>query len=131
MKKKSIWLDRTLTCCSYYYCLCLSAEQYYAELRDLKVPETTWLPFMNKDANAGIKRYDEEKPLIFVCLDGELAKTKTPCQVAALLVHEAVHIWQRHASHIGSFNDHGDEEEAYAIQNIAQALFESYVEQTK
>jgi hypothetical protein len=49
--------------------------------------------------------------------------------LAALLVHEAVHIWQRCCDCIGETNP-GDEQEAYAIQNIAQTLMEAYAEKT-
>ena len=50
-------------------------------------------------------------------------------QIHGLLLHEAVHIWQAHTRAIGSLNDHGDEEEAYAIQAIAQELMYSFREQ--
>ncbi len=126
------WLDRTLTQCAYYYCLCLSEKQFHAELKKLKLPPHRWPEFLGPDAHARAQHFAHGGNMIaIVCLDGELAKQKTGCQVAALLVHEAVHIWQRHSANIGSFNDHGDEEEAYAIQNIAQELMQSYAEQTK
>lgn len=129
---KARWLDRSLTVCAYHYCLILSAEAFFAELRRIKLPEHRWGAFLNKDAHATMHHFEHDgKMIAMVCIDAEFAATKTGCQVAALLVHEAVHIWQKHASFIGSFNDHGDEEEAYAIQNIAQALMESYREQTK
>jgi hypothetical protein len=129
MKKKSKveWLDRRLTQCAYYYCLCLSEKEYYAELKKLEVPPNKWNTFDGK-GNAVVNHFklDDGKCIAIVCMDGEIAKTKSGPQVACLLVHEAVHIWQRHAVEIGSFNDHGDEEEAYAIQGIAQSLMEEY-----
>ena len=125
------WLDRALTTCAYYYCLILSAEDFFAELRRIKLPEHRWGPFLSQNAHATTHHFEHDgKMIAMVCLDKELSAAKTGRQVAALLVHEAVHIWQRHAAFIGSHNDHGDEEEAYAIQNIAQALMESYAEQT-
>lgn len=124
------WLDRTLTQCAYYYCLCLNEADFHKELRKLKVPAHRWSTFLNPNAHATTHHFEHNGNMIaVVCLGGW--QSRTGCQIAALLVHEAVHIWQRHAVHIGSFNDHGDEEEAYAIQNITQALMESFAEQTK
>ena len=129
---KTVWLDRTLTQCAYYYCLILREEDFFAELRRMKLPECRWGPFLTPHSHATTHHFEHDgKMIAIVCLDAELATTKTGCQVAALLVHEAVHIWQRHAAYIGAHNDHGDEEEAYAIQNITQSLMESYAEQTK
>lgn len=129
---KTLWLDRTLTQCAYYYCLILSDADFRKELRKMKLPESRWGVFLNPNAHATTHHFEHNGNMIaIVCLDVEFAKSKTGAQVAALLVHEAVHIWQRHAAFIGAFNDHGDEEEAYAIQNIAQSLMESFAEQTK
>jgi len=129
---KAEWLDRTLTECAYHYCLCLDETAFFAELRKLKVPVHRWTTFLSSSTAHATTHHFEHggKMIAMVCLDAKLAKEKTGCQVASLLVHEAVHIWQRHAVHIGAFNDHGDEEEAYAIQSIAQALMESYARQT-
>lgn len=125
------WLDRTLTQCAYYFCLILNEADFHKELRKLKLPEHRWAAFLNPTAHATTHHFEHDgKMIAIVCLNAELAKEKTGCQVAALLVHESVHIWQRHAAYIGAFNDHGDEEEAYAIQDIAQSLMESYAEQT-
>ena len=122
------WLDRTLTVCAYYYCLCLSEEEFKRAWKECGIPHSA-PDWVSPNANATAHTLTHNgKALAFVCLGS--TEGKTGIQVAALLCHEAVHIWQRHASYIGSFNDHGDEEEAYAIQNIAQALMESYVEKT-
>ena len=129
MNKKIEWLDRTLTQCAYFYRLCLSEKDYYDTLKWLKVEPHQWGPFLSPDMHARTSTFTAGgKPIAIVSLAGW--EDKTGPQIAALLVHEAVHIWQKHAVYIGSFNDHGDEEEAYAIQNIAQLLMESFVQQT-
>jgi hypothetical protein len=51
-------------------------------------------------------------------------------QVAALLVHEAVHIWQKWCEMYGEANP-GTEQEAYAIQFISSELFYAYTEKLK
>ena len=50
----------------------------------------------------------------------------SPIDAAAVLVHEAVHVWQRTRARLGP-GDLGVEMEAYAVQNIAARLMESYV----
>lgn len=127
---KPQWLNRTLTECAYHYTLILTEEDFFAEMKRIKLPEYRWDVFLG-GSHAKTYHFEHDgKMIAIVALDAELAKTKEPIQVAALLVHEAVHVWQRHASYIGSHNDHGDEEEAYAIQNIAQCLMYEYVRQT-
>lgn len=127
MKPK--YLDRRLTLCSTCYCLCLSEKEFNTEMERLKVP-------IHKRGEAGcanngarthfVPETESHLRAALVCLNGEQVKGYTGIQIASLLVHEAVHIWQDHASQIGAFNDHGDEEEAYAIQAISQELLFEY-----
>jgi hypothetical protein len=49
----------------------------------------------------------------------------TPIELAGVLAHEAVHVWQNHAAHIGEDNP-GQEQEAQAIQGIFQELLTEY-----
>lgn len=52
---------------------------------------------------------------------------KDAIEVAALLVHEATHIWQYHKEHLGE-REPSAEVEAYAMQAISQQLFLFYRE---
>lgn len=126
------WLDRTLTVCAYYYCLCLNEADFHAKLRQMRLPGHRWSRFLTPGRHATTHYFEHDgKMIAIVCMNADMATEKTGAQIAALLVHEAVHIWQLHAHYIGAGNDHGDEEEAYAIQNIAQNLMESYMAQVK
>jgi hypothetical protein len=66
-----------------------------------------------------------------VAFDLERAAQEDPIDVAALLVHEAVHVWQHNESNAGKLGCFGDEGEAYAIQNISTRLMAAYVEKIK
>jgi len=123
------WLERRLTLCALHYCLRLTEKDFYKELRRLEIPFDKYPTFKKeKWATTHYFKY-KDKRIAIVCLDKEDFLEYTGTQIAALLVHEAVHIWQRHAEEIGSYNDHGSEEEAYAIQSISQSLMEDFREQ--
>ncbi len=127
------WCDRALTVCAYYYCLCTSVDMFRKELERLEIPPQEWGQFTKGGDFARTHYWTSHngKPIAIVCINGEESKKYTGIQICALLCHEAVHIWQAHADFIGAGNDHGSEEEAYAIQNIAQSLMESFALQMK
>lgn len=132
MSRHLSWLNRTLTVSAVHYCLCLSEREFYNEMRRLRVPESSWPPKFLAQPHSQATTYFLESPegkrLGIVCLDPKYLHADS-IQIASLLVHEAVHIWQQHTRLIGSHNDHGDEEEAYAIQSISQALMDSFRKQ--
>lgn len=136
MKKKHPpleWLDRGLLTSPYCYALCLSEEAFHAELRRLNVPERHWPEFLkttHAHATTNLfEKLDEAANCAIVTMHPNKDPRRELEQVYALLVHEAVHIWQYSKEVIGE--DHpGKETEAYAIQRIAQSLMFSYKEQT-
>lgn len=126
------WLDRALFVSSHYYCLCTTEAQFHAALRHLDVPRESYPAFvLNAHSDATVhylESNDGLKHSAIVCL--RVREGIEGTQIASLLVHEAVHIWQ------ATKKDYGEREpsaelEAYAIQNIAQRLMESYAEQVK
>ena len=133
MKKKSglDWLDRSLLTSRYCYALCLSEEAFHAELKRLEVPERHWPEFLKTThANATtsfFENLDQKENCAIVTMHP--SKDRELEQVYALLVHEAVHIWQAEKDVIGEHSP-GKETEAYATQRIAQSLMYSYKEQT-
>jgi hypothetical protein len=111
--------------------LCLSEKDFNKEMKRMNVPSYQWPRWVSDGANATthfLEHPDGGKAAI-VCL-GEVSKDLTGVQVASLLVHEAVHIWQEHCDGLGE-KEPGSESEAYAIQSISQRLMEAYMEATR
>ena len=106
--------------------LCTSQKQFETITRRIKTLDRP--PFLNAgaDATTHIFTSDSGEKTAIVCL-GSTAY-KTPIEVACLLVHEAVHIWQAYCDRIGERSP-GQEQEAYAIQSISQYLMIEYVRQ--
>ena len=64
-------------------------------------------------------------PSVAWTLDLSPFSQRPQCQIAGLLVHESVHIWQEWCAYYGE-SDPGREQEAYAIQSIAQELMAEF-----
>lgn len=113
------WLSRSIASAGPYLTLCLNEREWLAAVKAIKAqPAGRWL---NEGANATAHFYvnAEGDCTVMVCI--EVQPHRTPAQIAGLLVHEAVHIWQDYCRRIGETSP-GDELEAYAIQHISQTL---------
>lgn len=124
MKKARVnrvaWCDRTLLRASTYIGLCVSAKHFVAELKRLKVAREEWPQFLLSDAHATTHFLEgKHGRCAIVCINPD--SKYSLIQVHALLVHEAVHVWQDEREHIGEKHP-GCETEAYAIQHISQSL---------
>lgn len=120
---KTNWLDRRIARPGPYLALCLSEVEFRAALDHLKAPETP--KWVSAGANATMHTFDHAPAGVccVVCLDGYA--DRTPVEVAGMLVHEAVHVWQQYCDDIGERSP-GSEQEAYAIQSIAQELMAEF-----
>lgn len=129
MKSKVTWCDTTLVKTPIHYGLCLRESDFHAELRRMGVPRDHWPPFIrtaHADATAHhFESTSEYRDATIVCVDMERAKKRDPLEVVGLLVHEAMHIWQRIREHIGETNP-SSEFEAYSVQWIVQELCGAY-----
>lgn len=120
------WLDRRIAAPGPYLTLCLSEAQYKAACRHIKCDNPgAWI--RNEWSHATTHYFEATKGLtVIVCLRGW--EGRHPVEVAGLLVHEAVHVWQQYADRIGE-NAPGAEQEAYAIQAISQELMQAFADQ--
>jgi hypothetical protein len=123
------WLDNSLIVGWVQYVLCLSQADYVKELKRLNVESPTSFLIEGKPATTHFFHLKDDKhtSCAIVCL-GDMAG-RTPIDIAALLVHEAVHIWQQEVDMMGE-EAPGWEIEAYAIQRISTNLMRAYAEMT-
>jgi len=114
---------------TYYVGLCTTELAFQKELKRLAVPRNEWPSFIStKQAHATCHFFekDDGKKIALVCI-GSMSG-RTGIEIAGLLIHEAVHIWQAHHEDIGEHRP-SHEFEAYAIQRIAMNLMDAF-EQT-
>ena len=127
---KAVWCDRTLAETPFDFCLCLTEAQYHRELKRLRIPKGSWSPFTVRNQIATVHRFINEVSgnVALVCVKEKSGKTIH--QINAVLVHEAVHLWQWTKELIGE-DEPSIEFEAYAIQAMSQRLFYAYEELTR
>ena len=125
-KKSSIWLNRGLLLGG-DVALVTSQEEFDKALADIKMAEYTDA-FVPNDWPACTHSFENVDGSIacIVGLDLERTAAQDSIDVAALLVHEAVHVWQQNEGAAGKLGCFGTEGEAYAIQNISTQLMTEY-----
>lgn len=123
MKSKAKWLDRRVAALGPYLTLCLSPEEFALACLDLGVTDRLEWVTDGADATMHTLSAKDGKVACVVCIRN--TEGRDPISIAGLLVHEAVHVWQGYAARIGERNP-GDEQEAYAVQLIAQELMQAY-----
>jgi alkylhydroperoxidase family enzyme len=120
---KPRWLDRRIAAPGPYLTLCLTEQEYDAAMKTLGVKHYgSWI---SPQANATAHHLNNADGNLcaVICLSGH--EKRAPVEVAGLLVHEAVHVWQEYCDFYGEDNP-GREQEAYAVQSIAQELMAEF-----
>ena len=118
-----LWLDRTLLV-GPYLALVTSEAEMLRLTREAKVtPPEHWCGNDGWDACTHTWRKGTEL-ICIVAINPKYTKDMPPTHVAALIVHEATHVWQETKDKIGG--NIGNEAEAYAMQNICRELFNAY-----
>lgn len=117
------WLNRRVAAAGPYLVLCQSEAEFKRAVRHLKVDaHDGWVRSAQADASTHFYRTGGNFACV-VCIRNT-AKRK-PVEIYGLLVHEAVHVWQEYTEFYGEASP-GREQEAYAIQAIAQELINDY-----
>lgn len=124
---KSNWLNRVLVQSSHHLALCLTEKQFHQKLKELQVPKSEYPPFLGSWHSHATTHFLENRhqksAAAVVCL-GDNSKYSY-AEVASLICHEAVHVWQAIRETLGEKNP-SSEFEAYSIQNITQTLLYEY-----
>lgn len=106
--------------------LCSSVERFHCALKDANVPRKSW-PFYDWDLFSAQTvhnlRSRTDFPAYFVLVGRHVPEN--PIGVAGMLVHEAVHVFQRYCAYIGE-HEPSKEFEAYAIERIFTNLANEY-----
>ena len=127
-KAKPQWCSRNIACPGPYLTLVFSQEELDRELYRLKIKEAVeWVRNAHSDASAHYFTAPDGKFCCIVALRGW--EKRSGIELAGLLVHEAVHVWQVYAENIGE-TEPGKEQEPYAVQSIAQELMAEFARRT-
>jgi len=130
MAAKSKWIVRAIVESPYCIGLCVTENQFKNEMKRLRVPATEW-PHWLYHKKAAVHCFEQSTShdlLVLVCIK-TYGSEKDPNIIIGLLIHEAVHVWQRICLELGE-REPSAEFEAYSIQAISQRLIAKYSELT-
>ena len=123
MKEKVNWLDRRVAHPGPYLCLVLSEAEHAQAMKQCKV--THFSPWVRPNADATTHTIANAAGELVCVVALSPRGTPSGIEIAGLLVHEAVHVWQEYCARIGE-RATGAEQEAYAVQGIAHELMAEY-----
>lgn len=131
MKDSNVWLERSMFSGG-YLAFVTSQEEFVEALEEIKCNDAPGL-FVPNGWPACTHTFSNVNGSIacVVALDIKQAAEEDPIDVAALLVHEAVHVWQENEKAAGQLGCFGHEGEAYSIQNISTRLMTAYAKRLK
>lgn len=123
------WLDRDLIQ-GPYMTLATTEREFHKAMDHCEVSKHDRPQWVSENADATVHHLTnpQGEMVEIVCI--KLRPDTTGIQVAAMLVHEAVHIWQRWRESIGE-DEPSREFEAYSIQTISQRLMYAYSDSLK
>ncbi len=123
------WLDRRIALAGPYLTLVLSEAEYFAAVKHLGAKNPgPWIKTPQSHATAHYFERPGKALAVIVALSE--GPGRDPIEIAGLLVHEAVHVWQQYAADMGE-REPAAEQEAYAIQSIAQELMAEFARRMK
>ena len=114
------WITKALVYSPAYIGICTSEKAFHATCRKSGVKPYDWL---QSGADAMMHTWTSKgNSICVICVPPRGKRTRA--QYAALIVHEATHVWQHIRDDIGESRPSA-EFEAYSLQNICQSLFEA------
>jgi len=121
------WLDSAMLEMPCKLALCTNEFQFYFMLREIGIPREEAGFWITPRASA-TTHHIPSKDTILVCVDPNAEGSSIA--IAALIVHEAVHVFQHFMSSMGE-KEPSEEFMAYTIQSISQRLMWEFWRQTK
>lgn len=119
-----MWIDRCLLL-GPRVAVVSSQREFQRVVRRLGIDDAD--PYCDPRWNACVHAYEADGELVCVVgLNASRLRQMDGIDAAAVLVHEAVHVWQRVRDALGP-GDLGKEMEAYAVQNLAAGLMRAYI----
>jgi len=119
---KTIWCSAGWFRGSFYYGFCPSEKAWKREARRLG---SDIGPYPTTSGRATFLNNKDGKRVVIVTVKDGLENNHNALEVACLLVHEAVHVWQELRITIGE-DKPSEEFEAYSIQAISQELINAF-----
>lgn len=113
-----------------YLCLVLSQEEYEDAMRDLGISLADAGVWINPGYNGLVQTYRHKNGTNCNVVSIANHEGRGPIEVAGILVHEAVHVFQSICEMMGEHSP-SKEFEAYSIQVIAMRLMSSYERKIK
>ncbi len=123
MSKRATWCERRLVMSPVYFGICTSEKQFAAECRKLGIKQRPEWIGGTSDACCHILANSKGETACIVAVPPR-QRGQSRAAYAALIVPEAVHVWQQVRAAIGE-DKPSSEFEAYSVQSITQALFEA------
>ncbi|MGH6754955.1 MAG: hypothetical protein ACREDP_22580 [Bradyrhizobium sp.] len=118
-----VWCDRGWM--PTYYGFCPSEKAWKREMKRLGVSGE---PYPDSDGKCvSLEHKKDGKLCCIVTIAERLDKKDDPLGIVGLIVHEAVHVWQKVRADIGE-KEPSAEFEAYALQNISTQLMSAYAQ---
>ena len=125
------WIKRAIVESPYHIGLCQKKEDFYKELKRLKIPKAQWPKWLKSGYSARVHTFtnnDTHEGCCIVCIGKR--KGRSLAATYGLLIHEAVHIWQHICKDLNE-RFPSPEFEAYSIQMISQCLIDAYKKHKK
>ncbi len=120
--QKPKWLNRRVAKPGPFLLLCLSEDELRKATRGMTESP---LPFPLSGALCSTLDHAKTGEFCAVVSVSRSGQNRPAIEIAGLLVHEAVHVWQEYALRMGETSP-GFEQEAYAIQAISQELMAEF-----
>lgn len=120
------WCQRSLLFAPLYFTIVTDAKRLKSELKRLNYDDEFGITPGKEATTNFLKNKQGDTVAIVLLYDHSRDLTAT----LALIVHEAVHIWQEIKQIIGE-KEPSHEFEAYSVQAISQQLMTEYLRQTR